>query len=187
MIVKPALVGVVTAVSAARPAAAGAEDAIHSAARDVAEAAVMDATEVEGLGAVGVVARAVGPLAAAVAGESLVRDGFGAALGGPAVERVEFEVVVEAEPDEFRVEWGEPGVGSVWSRVESGAPEVARAAFAVGLDGSPVAWGGWAERLGDCPDEPWAGLGGQVARLADLDDFQVGLDEWVEPLVDRGD
>ena len=36
-------------VLAAISAAAGAEDAIHSAARDVAEAAVMDAIEAEGL------------------------------------------------------------------------------------------------------------------------------------------
>jgi len=185
--VKPALVGVVTAVLIARPAGAGAADAIHSAARDVAEAAVMDVTEVEGPGAVGVVARAVGPLeaAVAVADESLVQDGSGAALGGPAAERVGFDF--EVEPDDFRAEWGEPAVGSVWFQVEWGEPEVDQDAFAVGLAGSPAAWGGWAELPGDCLDERWAGLGGQVARLVDRDDFQVGLVEWAELLVDQGD
>lgn len=163
--VKPVLVEFVAAVLTARPAAVGAEDAIHSAGRDVAEAAVKDAIEAEGLGAVGVEARAVGLLeaAVAVAGASPVQDGFGAALGEPAVERVGFEVGVE--PDEFRAEWGEPGLGSVWSRVESGAPEVARAAFAVGLDGSPVAWGEWVGLLGDCLDEPSVDQGGFRADL----------------------
>ena len=195
MIVKPALVGVVTAVLTARPAAAGVEDAIRSAARDVAEGVVTDATEVEGRGAVGVVARAVGLLeaAVAVAAESLVQDGFGVAPGVPAVERAGFEVAVEAEPDEFRAEWGEPGVGPVGSRVESGALEVARGAFAVGLNGFPVAWDGQAELLGDYLDELVgqvgfrAGLGGWAARLVGLDGFQVGLAGRVELLVDQGD
>jgi hypothetical protein len=162
----------------ARPALVGAEvpDAIDSAARDVTEAAATDAIEVEGLDAarveglgaievegldaVGVVAKDVGPPEAVAAGESPVQDEFVVARGGLAVGLAASEVAAEAGPDELRAEWGGPVVEPVWFQVESGGPVVDRGAFVVGPDGSPVAWGGWAELLGDCLDEPGAGLGG---------------------------
>jgi hypothetical protein len=143
LIAKPALVGI------------EAKDATGAAAQDATGVAVRDAIEVEGLDVAEVAAMDVGSPAdaAAVWGEPRVLGEFVVARDGPAVERVAFEVVAEVEPGEFRAERDEPGVGPVWSQVESGAPEIQWAAFVAGLDGSPVAWGEWVGLRDGCPVE----------------------------------
>lgn len=101
----------------ARPALVGIEvpDVTVAAARDVIGVAVKDAIEVEALDVAGAAATDVAsPVdAAAVWDEPRVLGEFVVDRGGPAVERVGVELVVAAEPDEFRAEWGEPGVGPV--------------------------------------------------------------------------